>query len=444
MALQTENGWYQIGSSQCDKSVIPGTNIWVPLQAGRVSRIMKAFCADYHQHIEPLRQFDIGGWTPTNSVWNSNHLSATAMDLCWQLHPFGKRNTFTSAQLQVIHELVGTNGKGGFYEGWIYWAGFWKSVADEMHWQMGYSTYGKNADMDDFINRKIRSDGLSTFKRTPPPVNPVPRKLVAPGSVGTRWADVSQYQGKPVDASYPYEVFCFRTNSGDVVDKLVAENVRAAKALLDSGRVAVVIAYYFFRPGQENCDLHRKLLEANGLWGHSRLVTMVDVEGDHGTVAGDNSWEINDEVNRMRGPGWYDNYWRVIGYLNSNADPRLWPVRGGINLVVPQYSDPRSARMPGDISTISDAQVRKDAIAHQYTDAATDVAPWLGQGIDMNWSPYTVAELVDLLGLGKAETPSEPSEPEEPELPPDVRLPVLPGHISWEQLRATIGAQFGA
>jgi D-alanyl-D-alanine carboxypeptidase len=427
MPLQTENGWYQIDSSQCDKSTIPGTNIWVPLQAGRVSRIMKAFCADYHQYVEPLRQFDIGGWTPTNSVWNSNHLSGSAMDLCWQLHPFGKRGTFSAAKLLVIRELL------DYYEKWIYWAGEWKSVADEMHWQMGYSTYGRNADMDDFIKRKIKTTGFSRFRRADlPPLN---RKPVVPAEGGTYWADVSQYQGIPFDASYPYNVICFRTNSGSAIDTLAEANIRNVRDALAHKQIDLAIAYYFFRPGEENCDLHRKLLRDNGLWGHPRLVSMVDVEGDAGRITGDNSWEINDEIERLR--QWHGDPKRVVGYWNPNADPGLWPSRPyGLGLVIPQYSSPRSARRPGDLSTVKDRNVYAEAIAHQYTDAATNVAPWTGRNVDMNWAPYSIEELLNVLGVvgdsGSVPVPVPPTG--------DVEIPEpVPA-----ELLSAIGAQFNA
>jgi hypothetical protein len=78
MALRTENGWYQVGPDQLDRSTIPGVDIMIPLQQGWPSTILKAFCADYHLFIESLQNSrggtDEGGWTPTNSVATSNHL----------------------------------------------------------------------------------------------------------------------------------------------------------------------------------------------------------------------------------------------------------------------------------------------------------------------------------------------------------------------------------
>ncbi|PEH74579.1 hypothetical protein CRM89_00025 [Nocardia sp. FDAARGOS_372] len=85
--------------------------------------------------------------------------------------------------------------------------------------------------------------------------------------MGTTWADVSQHQRIAVDASYPHPVFCFRTNSGDKIDTLAIENAVRAQDLIKAGQIQAVIAYYFFWPGQANCDLHKTILEQAGCGG---------------------------------------------------------------------------------------------------------------------------------------------------------------------------------
>lgn len=389
MALKTENGWYQVDSTQLDTSPIPGTDIIIPLQKGYPSKILKAFAADFHANVESLYNArgatDEGGWTPTNSVATSNHLSATAMDLNWSDHPMGKAyDGYTPDEINALRELLSYYTFGGVQLVW--WGNDWNSPKDSMHFQMGYGTYGANSLMDQFIAERIGPDGLSLYKRDAPIT--IERKPVVPGPAGTTWADVSQYQKTPIGYDYPYPVFSFRTNSGDVEDTLARENARRAKDLLDNGGLDLVIPYYYFRPGQANCDLHKEILSETGLFDHPRTVTMVDAESQ----ATDCSWEINDEVNRLR--GWYGSFYRVIGYYNSNANPMMWQTRGGINLVVPQYN-----RTQGDISSIKNAQVRKDAFAHQYTDAGS-VASW--SKVDLNWSPYSVNELLQLFGIEKA------------------------------------------
>lgn len=432
MALKTENGWYQVGADQLDRSPIPGIDIVIPLQRGWPSIILKAFMADYHLFVESLYNSrggtDEGGWTPTNSVATSNHLSGTAVDANWSDHPFHAYETFSRAQQDTIDELL------AYYEGKVRWGGeVWNGKPqDEMHWQMGFDTYNNPATQD-FIDRKIRSDGFSFFRKA----DDRPRfdlKPVVPQAGGTNWADISQYQSKPVNDHYPHSIICFRTNSGDTEDALVGENAAAALKGLQANAASIVIPYYFFKPGQANCDLHRQILTDAGLWLHPHTVTMVDVENANGQITGDQSWEVNDEINRLR--GWYGNTRRVIGYWNPNADPGLWLKRPyALPLVIPQYNG-----RPGDLSGVKNEMARREAFAHQYTDKATDVPPWSGQGVDMNWSPYSIAELAELFGMDDViKAPDvEPPDVEVPDRPLDLDLTAA----DISQLCGAIGAQF--
>jgi len=158
---------------------------------------------------------------------------------------------------------------------------------------------------------------------------------------------------------------------------------------------------------------------------------MVDVESDGGKITGDQSWEVNDEIQRLR--GWYGDMNRVIGYWNPNADSGLWLSRPyGLSLVIPQYSNPRSARTPGDLSTVKDRQAYKEAFAHQFTDQAMNCPPWEGQGIDMNWTPHTVEELLAVFGIVTDTRPTTP---------PGVDV-IVPDDVDVKALCAAIGGQF--
>lgn len=177
MALRTvygnsisEDGWPMVDQGSCAWTDIPGApGVELEIQVGQPLAIIRALVADYHAFVEPVFDADCACWTSTNSVGSSNHLSGTACDLRWQSHPFKNRGSFNAAQLKTIQEIL------DFYEGTIFWAGVdwtksdgsrggWGSPIDEMHWQMGYNTY-KNPHTQDFINRKIRADGYSTFRR---------------------------------------------------------------------------------------------------------------------------------------------------------------------------------------------------------------------------------------------------------------------------------------
>ena len=128
--------------------------------------IMRAFAADFNAYVEPLRDADTAGWTPTNSVATSNHLNGTAMDLNWNSHPFRILNAgFTSKQINTIRDML------AFYEDTIWWGNDWNEPRDAMHFQMGYDSFG-NPRTADFMARKIRADGYSTFRRGGSAVTP--------------------------------------------------------------------------------------------------------------------------------------------------------------------------------------------------------------------------------------------------------------------------------
>jgi len=164
----SENGWRppRVGADACQWVKIPGTNVTLQILKGWPLATLRAFAADFHAYVEPLRDADSACYTPTNSVATSNHLNGTAMDLNWNSHPFHAKGTFTAAQMVTIRELL------AFYEGTMFWAGDWDSPIDEMHWQMGYGSWD-NPKTGDFIARKIRADGFSTFRRGGTPSTPV-------------------------------------------------------------------------------------------------------------------------------------------------------------------------------------------------------------------------------------------------------------------------------
>lgn len=208
----------------------------------------------------------------------------------------------------------------------------------------------------------------------------------------TFWSDVSQFQKRVVDDSYPHEIFSFRTNSGSQRDTLAVHNARAAKEL---DKLKIIIPYYFFRPGALNCDLCIQMLEEAGLVNDPRVVIMVDVESGNGSSQGsiparDHSAEINDEIRRLRQRFGK----RVIGYLNGVADARLWlHVPPDLPMITPSYSG-----VPGRWANPNPPLwLQHMAFGHQFTDKA-QTKPW-PTGTDLNWSKLSVSEIRALLGV---------------------------------------------
>lgn len=145
--------------------------------------ILRAFAADFNAYVEPLRDADSAAFTPTNSVPTSNHLNGTAMDLNWNSHRFQiSYDGFNTDQIATCRELL------DFYEGTIQWGQDWGgNPYDCMHWNMGYNTYN-NPHTGDFIARKIRTDGFSTFRRSgaqPPPPAPAPKPDARAAAIAT-------------------------------------------------------------------------------------------------------------------------------------------------------------------------------------------------------------------------------------------------------------------
>jgi predicted chitinase len=184
LGVITENGWPSCDYSDCDTSLVPGTNIAVPVQIGEPNTILKAFLADLNTYVEPYNgESDWGGWTPTNSVATSNHLGGTAVDFNWDDHPMGPEAEQPAAGWQgssLINgdEVPAVRDLLAFYEGMVFWGDDWTTPKDSMHFQMGYGTYDGGNTGDawtpamhsdpkcmDFIGRKIRKDMFSVYQR---------------------------------------------------------------------------------------------------------------------------------------------------------------------------------------------------------------------------------------------------------------------------------------
>lgn len=162
----SSNGWPMVDQGSCEWVTIPGTSVTLQLQQGQPLAILRAFAADLNAYVEPMRDPDSAAWTATNSVSTSNHLSGTAFDYNWNSHPFQVANAgWSSVQLATIKELQ------DFYEGTVFFGNDWSDPKDPMHFQLASLANGgnintyQNPKTADFIARKIRADGFSTFRR---------------------------------------------------------------------------------------------------------------------------------------------------------------------------------------------------------------------------------------------------------------------------------------
>lgn len=187
----SSNGWPMVNGDECTWVTVPGTSVSLQIQNGHPLAILRAFAADFNAYVEPLRDPDSACWTPTNSVSTSNHLSGTAMDLNWESHPFQVANAgFSAAQIATIKEIQ------AFYEGTVFWGNDWSDPKDAMHFQLASLANGgqintyQNPHTADFIARKIRADGFSTFRRSNKPNGGAPILAAATGLSEARAAEI--------------------------------------------------------------------------------------------------------------------------------------------------------------------------------------------------------------------------------------------------------------
>lgn len=175
----TENGWPQITRAQCDTLKVPGTNkVYLQQASGDASVVLTGWAAWIHRNVRSIEPPDgHRNWWCTdnpgeNDVWNSNHYSGTAVDLCSDELPF-KSYTMPQSQIDMMHRGE------ALFEGNIFWSGNWPAAyVDQMHSQCGYNTWdaGKGqptAKFHEFAER-LRNGYLNIFGPPDPLAFPLP------------------------------------------------------------------------------------------------------------------------------------------------------------------------------------------------------------------------------------------------------------------------------
>lgn len=126
--VPSENGWPMVNAGSCvSVQVVPAAKK-VPLLRGDVATILNAFIILYDRRVEKITS-QVWGWSPDNDVWNSNHMSGTAIDIHAPKYPWGHRTMPTQIKQKVQALLLD-------FEGVIFWGANW-SYPDEMHFQIG-------------------------------------------------------------------------------------------------------------------------------------------------------------------------------------------------------------------------------------------------------------------------------------------------------------------
>ena len=235
----SENGWRMCNRDSCERIYIAGADnnflAAMIVRSGPAEVVLRAWATWYHRNVERLDLYKAGvgddwGWSATNEVGNSNHLSGTALDFNATQYPWGAR-TMPAARKQKVRE--GLN----LFEGNIFWGADW-SRADEMHYQLGAGTAsgdGASAKLIAFAKRlEAGYLGLLTPGSTPAPTpTPAPstsRPTLRRGSTG---GDVTYLQAL-FNRAYPaYSKLAVDGDFGPATEAVAREFQRRANLGVD-------------------------------------------------------------------------------------------------------------------------------------------------------------------------------------------------------------------
>ena len=124
----SENGWRMVDRNEC--VTVAGTYMnTAPLRQGPPAIVLGDFARRYHVECAPIVS-PVWGWSATNTVANSNHLSGTALDINAPQWPWGTRK-MGATLVGKIERLLAD------YGGAVFWGRGWNK-ADEMHFQCGW------------------------------------------------------------------------------------------------------------------------------------------------------------------------------------------------------------------------------------------------------------------------------------------------------------------
>lgn len=189
----SQNG-YKANDSSLIASYTIVRDVKINLRKGDASVVLLHWARWFDANIQPLTKADTGGYNPrviSGSSILSNHASGTAEDLRWNLHPRGKKDTFTASQKAKIEAQL------KFYEGAIRWGGdYVTATIDEMHFEINVGA-SKLAT----IAQKCKDHPVGSTSGAPAPKPPtVPKTTPVDGKLGPKTISLWQkVMGTPVD-----------------------------------------------------------------------------------------------------------------------------------------------------------------------------------------------------------------------------------------------------
>lgn len=158
-----------------------------PLRKGAPLTILGAWIYWYDRNVEEIFT-PVWGWSATNDVPNSNHLSGTAVDICAPKYPWGSRTMPADKKAKVREGLK-------LFEGSVFWGADW-SRADEMHYQMAWPEGDKR---NDAFAKKLLDGYLGIYKPAPSTPTPTPKPPEVPVAEKDPVADFQKFKTSASD-----------------------------------------------------------------------------------------------------------------------------------------------------------------------------------------------------------------------------------------------------
>jgi peptidoglycan hydrolase-like protein with peptidoglycan-binding domain len=126
----------QWGSPLIGTFLVPGTTAKLGLRK-ETAPLLLAFARDFDRDVESLLPKQCGGFNPRriagSTAW-SRHALGVAIDLNWQMHPMGRRDTFSVGDRAIIRKLLDRyvhEGKRLFR-----WGADFTNNPDDMHFEL--------------------------------------------------------------------------------------------------------------------------------------------------------------------------------------------------------------------------------------------------------------------------------------------------------------------
>ena len=155
----SENGWRMVNRDEC--VLITGLEYMdtAPVRAGYAAEALSAWAHWYDKNVPGEIVSPTWGWSATNDVSTSNHLSGTALDLNAPQYPWHgtvMRDKYPQRYAAILKGI-------DLFEGIIFWGASWTDSRDEMHFQLNQGTAagtGASERLIDFVHRRVKDGQL--------------------------------------------------------------------------------------------------------------------------------------------------------------------------------------------------------------------------------------------------------------------------------------------